>query len=160
MHGPPFHSLPSYVVSCSCVSKRSWPVQIFCHTARSQCGTLCLTSARVQMPTLIKEEEVAFNAQSAVLPLRRLATSAEQGAEGDALTGQPPSAHMTQCATLATYPSGVTMIQDGEVQDTLQRKVGMSAWPGTTPAPAKRAQSMQRAPECAQKRGGRRSKMT
>ena len=40
-----------------------------------------------ELPTMLKEEEVAYSAQSAVLPLRQLAASTETGAEKDALTG-------------------------------------------------------------------------
>ena len=40
-----------------------------------------------ELPTILQEEEVAYSAQSAVMPLRQLAASTETGAEKDALTG-------------------------------------------------------------------------
>ena len=43
-----------------------------------------------ELPTILQEEEVAYSAQSAVLPLRQLAASTETGAEQDALTGDTP----------------------------------------------------------------------
>ena len=59
-----------------------------------------------ELPAMLKEEEVAYSAQSAVLPLRQLAASTETGAEKDALTGRHPAQAVAQQRPDPCHQSG------------------------------------------------------
>lgn len=87
----------------------------------------------LQLPELVREEEQAYNAQSIVLPLRRLAASSSTEAEHDALVGGGALSTQSTAEDVPTLEHHAKEVREAQ-QDALKERTGDTLYPASSEA--------------------------